>query len=358
MARLKLLILFPDEWLAYSPTVINLFHRLREEHDVAVVAIDTGKYLRLNEAGVEYVQINLQLARALEALGVYRLWKALLLRGRIARYAPDAIVAVDSAAAWAAQSRGYRIHYLSLEAKRDGFLRRLRPDGIASVIVQTAERYRFLFGDAQLSTHLVQNAPVFRGPQRRARNTNALVFLGNAIPKHGIFQCVEFLRLSARWTLTVKGNIPGNVRERLEAEHAQLIESGRLLLDDAYLAEDEVPEFLASFYAGFCFYDRELIDPDDFNYLTSPSGKLFNYYAAGVPVVASDMPGLSSVGERQTGVAVASLAADTIAAAVATIELRHGELVENCLRAAEHFSFDKAIEPFVRALTPLETRPQ
>lgn len=352
--RPRVLILFSDEWLAYSPTVINLFHHLRERSDVMIVAIDTGKYGRLNEAGIFYVRVPLQIARLLEALGMYGWVKALLLRRAIQIHPHDQIVAVDSIAAWSAQSLRRRFHYLSLEIRKDGFFKRLRRASIASVTIQSGERYRYLFGTATLPTHLVQNAPVYRGRPKTSRRASALVFFGNAIPKHGVWQCVEFVRQAPQWELTIKGNIPSAVRNIIDDKFDDLLTSQRLVLDSEYVAEDEVPAYLAQFYAGFCFYDRTLIDPSDFNYLSSPSGKLFNYYAAGLPVIASDMIGLTSVETFQTGVTLATLDSSSIRAALAAIRSRHEDYVENCFRAAEHFSFTKRVQPLIDALTATE----
>lgn len=345
-----MLILFPDEWLAYSPTVINLLRRLQERHDVAVAAIDTGKYRRLEAQGVEYLRVNLHLARALELLGLYKAHKARLLRRALARFAPDEVIAVDSVGAWAAQSSGRTFHYLSLEAKQDGFLRRLSLRNVKSVLVQSMERYRYLFGDAPLRVHLVHNAPVFRGPAPARREHGSLIFLGNAIAKHGVFHCAEFIKRSTGFKLTIKGNIPGDVRCRLEAEYAAEVANGRLTLDDAYVQDDDIPAYLGAFFAGFCLYDLAAIDPRDFNYLSAPSGKLFNYYAAGVPVVASDMLGLKSVKELDTGVALQALTVEAITEALTRIDNRHAELVENCYRAARHFDFDTSVEPFLAEL--------
>lgn len=347
----RILIVFPDEWLAYAPTVINLFELLNRSNRVRIVAICTGKYRRLRHDAVHYIGVNIVLARILAAFRLYKPFKALLLRARIRKEQPDEIIAVDSVAAWAAQSAGYRFHFLSLEVARDWFFRRLRHERIASVLSQTSERYEYLFGDADLKTYYLQNAPTFRPLRSKNPKPDTLVFLGNAIPSHGVYHCAEFVAKATRWSLTVKGNIPAKVRKHLERRYAELIREGRLILDDSYLSEEDVVGYLSSFYAGFCLYDLSLIDADDFNYISCPSGKLFRYYAAGVPVVASNLLGLRSVEIFRTGVQVESPDADSIRKALEQIEGRHDEYVANCLRAAEHFSFAERAADFVNVFT-------
>jgi glycosyltransferase involved in cell wall biosynthesis len=85
-----------------------------------------------------------------------------------------------------------------------------------------------------------------------------------------------------------------------------------------------------------------LISKNDFNYLSSPSGKLFNYYAAGVPVIGTDVLGLSSVHEFNTGILIKELSVGYILAAIKRIINNYEELSRNCIRAARHFDFGEA----------------
>jgi len=344
------LLLFPDEWLAFSPMTINLMGELDGRFDANVVAIDTGKYGRLNDPRITYLRINLYFARALAALGLYKFVKAFLLRRYLRWNRPDIVVAVDSVGAYAAQGAGVEFHYLSLEVCRDWFFSRIKREKILSVLIQTSERYAYLFGESKLPTYLVQNAPSFHRRWTGVRDENALVYFGNAIAKHAIFQCVEFIDVTDKWSLTVKGNIPPAVRVQLQRRYSSLLQDRRLVLDDNYMPDEGIQAYLGRFHAGFCLYDLSLIDAGDFNYMSVPSGKLFSYYAAGVPVIASDMPGLSSVSRYQTGVALSSLSAGDIGQALETIDSDYSNFVDSCFRSAERFSFTRNIQPFIASL--------
>ena len=40
----KVLIIYPDEWVAYSPTILNLVDVLASSFSVKVIAVDTGRF--------------------------------------------------------------------------------------------------------------------------------------------------------------------------------------------------------------------------------------------------------------------------------------------------------------------------
>lgn len=98
---------------------------------------------------------------------------------------------------------------------------------------------------------------------------------------------------------------------------------------------------------GFCFYDLNHTDETtSFNFISVPSGKLFNYYAAGVPVIGSDLLGLKSVKDFQVGILLKNISTENIAIAMESIASQHRRFSENCLAAAAYFDFDTAVEPF------------
>ena len=78
---------------------------------------------------------------------------------------------------------------------------------------------------------------------------------------------------------------------------------------------------------------------------------MFNYFAAGVPVIGIDIPGLQPVRDFDCGVLTKDMQPESIKNAIVEIESRFDYYSENCLRAAAHFSFDKMAEPFLDYLT-------
>jgi glycosyltransferase involved in cell wall biosynthesis len=89
---------------------------------------------------------------------------------------------------------------------------------------------------------------------------------------------------------------------------------------------------------------------DTFNYHSAPSGKLFKYLAAGVPVIGIDIPGFGIIKEFNCGVLIKSLDPLTIKTAIEKIESNFDYYSFNCLRVAKEYSFDKTTRPFLEYL--------
>ncbi len=356
LMKQRVLIVFPVEWASYSPTLINLVNALEDDFDVRVLAFDNGQYKnsQLPARNYSFIWMPPGLIRVFDTLQLYKALRAVLLLIRLLREKADHVIGVDSVGLWAAQLRFGRAHFLSLEAKRDYLFRLCRRTRIMSVIIQTTERYEFLFGQRSLHplrTFLIQNAPVLtasgvlRHPEERH-----LIYFGNIIPEHGIFQCLEVMRILPEMKLTVKGIMSAEISEEIRQRFPDLISSGRVDLDPDYLPQEEVVSYLSRFSAGFCFYDFNLIKKNDFNYLSAPSGKLFNYYAAGVPVIGSDILGLQSVRDYATGVLLQELTPETIANGVRDVLKRHASMRKACAVAAREFDFGVRVQPFVEFL--------
>jgi hypothetical protein len=213
------LIIFPDEWLSHSPTVLNLFKALRNDFNVTVLAINDGTFSNdeLHDEGFFFIQIPHRLARTLlrRVRVLYALLKATLLHMRLAKYRKfhpvDEVIAVDSVGLWAAQKVFRKCHFLSLEVKRDLFFRMCTPAGIQSVAIQTPERLAALLPCRLAPTFFIQNSPSLAGinidQHQKSKFNRKLIYLGNILPSHGIFKILDAFDDSL-WPdleLTIKG---------------------------------------------------------------------------------------------------------------------------------------------------------
>lgn len=404
--RKKITILFDGPHLSYSPTTIGLYDLLSKQFDVTVVAENPDVFEQvLTERNVVYKKkfnqklaqikrrssVFKRLARAKQKSFVFKtlarakqpLFAAgknsvkfvrsfftasdeqtallrkmgfdfdviedfLFIRKHLADAAPDFVIAVDFKYLLFAQILGRRVEFLSLEIAPNDFYRHCDFQNINSVVIQTPERYEHLFKDRQFKTFFVQNAPVYaefseKTPPRR----KGLVYCGTAWDAFGFYHCLDFLREYPEYTLNVKGAIFPIDRTKIETEYADLIANGQLAIDDEYLGEGELLNYLRQFKAGFCFYNFEIERINNFNYRSAPSGKMFKYMAAGVPVVGQRILGLKPVEEFDCGVLINDLKPASIKKAVDEIEANFEYNSRNALKAAAHYSFDKTAKPFV-----------
>ncbi len=353
----RILIIFPDEWLSHSPTVLNLVKVFRNDFKVTVLTFNDGTFRneQLVDEEFSFIQIPHWLAQVFlrRARVLYSLLKACLLFMRLKTYRKshpvDEVIAIDSVGLWVAQTIFGECHFLSLEVKRDFFFRMCTPARIRSVVIQTPERLSALMPDRTTHTFFIQNAPSLAGNEidrhQKSSFNGTLLFLGNILPSHGIYAVLEAFDSVAGlgYTLTIKGIIyKGHVRSYILERYKELFKRGKIVLDETYTPQDELIEYLSRFSLGFCLYDFNRIGSKDFNYISSPSGKLFNYYAAGVPVIGTDVLGLDSVRQFRTGVLIQEISAASIREGISKIIAGYREFSRNCILAAKYFDFDKA----------------
>jgi len=365
MSRKKLIVIFPDEWLSHSPTPLNLVTCLSSAFDVKLVTFDDGCFSndQLCDDRYEFIRINTRLAsfflRRIRV--VYGLVKSVLLLKWLRIYCRtalvDEVIAIDSLGLWVAQKVFSRPHFVSLEIKKDLFFKLSNKNQIGSLVIQTEARSAFFFKHPLPNTFLVPNSPIIDrgisyGFTQRAFN-GKIVFLGNVNPNHGLYTCLDTVRryqerfTSTGLSLTLKGVITKqSIRNNIFRRYQDLLDSKLVTLDETYEPQDQIVEFLSHFSIGICFYDFRLISKDDFNYLSCPSGKLFNYLAAGVPIIGTDIPGLHDVRTYRTGVLIKQLSTESVYQAIENIRLSFREYRENAFLASKEYDFEKKVVPY------------
>lgn len=362
--RSKVCILFPDDWATYSPTLVRLVERLRRDADVSAFVMDTGRFdlAPLDPRVFHRVGVPSRLARLLRITATWRPFRILRLARAARRCARDSrhIVAVDADGAWAATLLGRRFHFLSLEIARWSSARWLVPARALSITIQSQERLDFQFpptSGKRPPVFLVQNAPPAPpeapDPGRRRESLDAprIVYMGNIIPGHGVDAMLALARAWPQVRLTLHGPVSASYESSILSGNQDLVASGRLELSKAFLADDRIPAFLAGFDIGICLYDLSGRQRHDFNYLSSPSGKMFNYFAAGLPVLASPVTGLSPVSEFEAGIQARSNEATDLVAAARQIAARYGSYREGARRAAVAFDFERSVAPLALLLS-------
>jgi glycosyltransferase involved in cell wall biosynthesis len=141
--------------------------------------------------------------------------------------------------------------------------------------------------------------------------------------------------------------LPPASRRIIEDGHADLLASGRLRLPQGFLREQDMLPFLRGFDVGLCLYALEGRLRHDFNYLSAPSGKMFNYFAAGLPVLASAHVGLAPVREHDAGLLVHDLAPDTLRDAAQALCREAPRFRAGALAAADAYDFPRAARALV-----------
>lgn len=373
----KVSIFFPNHHLAYSPTTIHLYDALAPFFDVQIIAPYPSKF---NNKELPGYQVNYfddkapSLGMKLWALFLF-VWYKLIQYKRNGSYVYSYarlkdllkyehlfkkahsnkesyghIIAVDMIFLKLATKYFKQVHFVSLELV-DELLPMLAtiPDSkFGSVIIQSEDRYEYLFKGRNLRLFLVQNAPVFEPKTfHKTFRDGRILFNGTASKFFGVFDFLNFLQaMGGKYRGLIKGNVSEEIRTEVNEKYGQLLSEGILEIDDSYTDSNELLDYIGAFEMGICFYNTDLIQENRFNYLTAPSGKMFNYLAAGVPVIGANLPGLKLLESNGCGVLVEDYSAESIEKAVLQIRDRYETYRTNCEVAARKYSFDVMVKPF------------
>lgn len=369
--RKKILILFEGAHIAYSPAISQLHNELIKYLDVTILTsnplefsenIDLSynmQFYKYRSGPVRYfykifyhilLLFNKE-ARLIESMfkNNYQEYFFRFLKMKKAIYSKeyDFIICVDLKNLFFVNVvLKKRSCFFSLEVcYSEKVLPFIDTDLIDSVIIQSQIRYEYLFGNIKIITFYIQNAPTFNRHLIKGKRAG-LIYSGTAWKPFGLEFCLNYLAENSKERLMIAGTIKDDLIEK-NAKYRELLIQNRLLINKQYIPDAGVVEFISDFEIGFCFYDFEIEWINNFNYQSAPAGKMFKYLAAGVPVVCNKIVGFDFVNEFKCGICIDTFDPESIKRAIEQIRSDYGSYVVGAINAASHFSFDKAIIPFL-----------
>lgn len=346
----KSIIIFPDPWLAFSPSILNFIQLLEERgSDYQVIAFDNSSFdtliLRKNP-NITLINLDLRVYKIFEKLKLIKLLKFILLAVKFkdSAYQDARVIGVDSVGYCVARLFSPGSIYFSLEVERDFFLRAAKKIGITNLIIQSKERAEYLLnGNYSGRIHLLPNSPIISKPAISHSVSKdhpvRIIFVGNIIEAHGVEICIDaIISSSRRCKLILNGPITEKYRSHLKLKYSDNLGKEIFIMSE-YILQKDMTEFLSQFDIGIVFYDWNLIGEGNFNYLSCPSGKLFNYFAAGLPIIGSDILGLQSVKDFDAGLLIKRLTSAELSNCIEKIYSRYDEYSENSKRASKYYDF-------------------
>lgn len=207
------------------------------------------------------------------------------------------------------------------------------------LIIQSVERMNYLTGGFK-NTVYIQNSAILQDKKKKSRvYENKLLYFGTIIEEHGIENCIRTLYKLKNETLTIKGADPNNYSNFLREKYSDLIHSKRLFFDLDYLSQENLSNYLEQFTIGFCFYDMGLIGTNNFNYYSSPSGKVFNYLAHGIPVIGSSVLGIDFIEKWAAGCLLEDPTDNSIATAILEIKNKYKYYSDNSYHLSQLYDY-------------------
>ncbi|MFA6087614.1 hypothetical protein [Mucilaginibacter sp.] len=378
-SKKEILIIFLNDHLAYSPSTLNLFYALKEKYKVQLICPYQPKHFSENEIkdpDIKYTDFKIK--RNIFNSAIALLHKIInkfiqssenrLLKKRLTNHQAKflinyikktnkEIIAIDTMALWCAQQAGKKAHLLSLEiSENDEYLKNIKLSSIKSVIIQSHERLNYLFPQEKPRYFIIQNSPKYLPfePDYTHRKKTDLVYCGSAVLCFGIITCLDFIKDYKEYTLTIKGAYPKETKDIIEKFYSDLLTEKRLIIDTAYLSEENLTKFVSKFRIGFAFYDfYRFPHLKTFNYYTAPSGKVYQYLNSGTPIIGNSLPGFQFINDTKSGVLVNYLSTHQIKMAIDAIEDDYLTYAENAKRISSENDFDKMIIPFLEYITEL-----
>lgn len=195
---------------------------------------------------------------------------------------------------------------------------------------------------------------------KTGRSFEKIVFRQGSIgPSHAIETTLQSMPLwsNPAWGFVIMGLGAADYIRGLQQQALELGVSGQFAVLPP-VSYDEVMEFTTGANVGHSLYSP--IDANN-RYSTTASNKLMEYMAAGLPLLASDRPGLRALVERyDCGLTADESDPASIAAAVNTLlgdPQRACQMGANGTRAfEEEFRYDKQFAPVLAAIAEMATR--
>ena len=371
MKKENIIILFGGAHLAYAPSVTQLYEALEEIGNVTIYAEYLEGFISqkvtdknviyfvepewkkpsyIKKIGYFFLRRFSTQAKRLEAAGMklkvnyssFSRLKKILKKGNY-----DRVIANDSLHLFYCSVLDIHTDFLSLELSiGEKLIPFVNKKTIDCVITQSKERFEYLLGDFKVKTFIIPNAPNYI-ENKTASTKYGLLYGGSAWDPFGFYNCLAYLRLYNDTPLTVQGAYPYGELEKIKTEYNDLIEQKLLILNEGFLKNEEVVNYFSNFEIGICFYNFEYEWIRHFNYHSAPSGKVFKYLAAGVPVIAIDILGFKFIEEMECGVLIPDLKPESIKAGIDKIRSNYALYAANTTIAARYFSFDKAVQPYI-----------
>jgi len=362
----KILILYPGSHLAYSPSILNLYDCLLPYFEVTIVSLPPAIWSdqKVSDRNVSYIQykkvsnVHFKLVYFFKKIFDSK-WQLSYNDYVFIRYLNKTVsseythvIAVDTSSLLATQLstfKNQKVHFLSLEIyDKDQFLPCIDFSRIESILIQSKVRLEYYVKDRHQKYFIVPNAPIYKKLEKAENKLEDILYCGTVTDYFGFYSILNFLKTYQDYKLTVKGAVNKENRDKIALEYGDLLKENRLTIDSSYASEEDILDYIKNYKIGVCFYDIRYENINKFNYYTAPSGKLFKYLAAGIPVIVNNLIGLTEVLDRfQVGAVVNDLEPESIYKAILSINNNYEEWSANCMVAAQHYDFKKAIDVFI-----------
>lgn len=349
----KWLIIFPDSWISYSPSCLNFLKMIKEQDDEYSIVylndgeIDNSKLNISNKYEIEFkTNIFIKIIQKFRLFKFYKLIKFIyrIKKDKLDKNI-DYVVGFDDIGYLIAKFFNNESIYYSLEISKSILNKFIfKYLYVHLLIIQSEERKLFLTSNKFQRVSYIQNSNFYKVKYKKEKIfSKKLIYIGNVIPNHGIEESINVLYDLKDYTLTIKGiaKYKDNYLKYIYDKYKYLIDTKRLIFDFNYIEQEALIDYISQFDIGLCFYSQDFKINNDFNYLSSPSGKMFNYFSSAIPIVGVNCVGLFPIQKYNAGILIDFMDSKTIIDAIIKIKSNYKEMKNNSECAAINYDFRK-----------------
>ncbi len=363
MSQNSVLIVFHESHLKYSPTTLELINKLSLKSKVYIFAKGDTKDLILNNmiTPLNHRESNIEsflmyITQKIDGI-IYRLIRkrfflafikiiflsiAIKKKIKLIDKPPKVVIGIDNIGFLSCIINFEKAHYLSLEIYESDLLNRIvqkNYNKMESLGIQSYDRLKILFSNYKGKVHLIPNSPLYiKDFEKNKRKKNNIIYLGSFIDKMGSKAIIKFALDYPQFNITIKGIIPDYIINKLPKN---------CTIDREYVLQKDLPTYLSQYEFGFSLYDKKYFQLDEIQHFENiPSGKIYNYFNAGLPIICSNFKGLSAVKLFKAGILLDELESKNILRAINIMREDYRTYVDGCRKAAKFYNIDDYLESY------------
>ncbi len=356
----KILIVFPDSHLAYSPTTLQLYITLTKKFEPQLFCFEAAEITGLSGYKINRAKRILGLGKTIKLLQLISpslfkrnylfYYNRIQLQLHLLFNSYQHIIYTDLLSVALAGKLYKKGTLLSLELTQNTnkYLEYLNK-GFENLIIQSDLRKNIYFSNLNCDTFYIQNAPNFNINQLSTllpKKRNQFVFAGTASINFGITNFLQLLNLKESNTLIIKGKVTPEIQNYLQV--GNLLKGNKIVIQNKYETDEDYLINLSENEIGFVWYNLEGFPMEHReNYRTGPSGKMFKCFAAGVPLIGLNIPAFYPVELFGAGVLIDTFDLKLVEEAVKKIQTNYDYYHQNCFKAAQFYDFESSSEKYI-----------
>ncbi len=364
----KILIIFPDNHILYSPTILNIINDLENYYFIHLLIPNRKKLNNTSLNNTSIYQYSNNIFEVIEKLMLkidgfinlfinkrilYSLYKILIIRIyitlnkdiKLTNY--HAVICIDNIGFFAGLIKSKKIHYISLEFYKNDLLDIFLKKNMVSIktlVIQNMERKNIFFKEYNGKVFFIPNSPIYTCIEKNEKCVNTVIYSGSFIEKFGKNKIIQFANKYNEFKIYIIG--PNKIEKN---------NNENIIFKNKYIQNKDLNNYLAKFEIGLALYDFDVMKKEEKeHFFILSSGKVHNYMNARVPVIATRCSGLEFIEVYNSGILLENTDPRDIYLAILKIKKNYNIYQNGCKEAAKKYDFKAYSKKYLRFINESE----